>query len=205
MSSRSASQAGEVAGGEKAASSLDELLTPPAVAHLLGVSPPTVYAALRRTNKGLSHLRTPGGQIRVRRREVLAYCHGNGIAVPEDLLAAPVVHVLHPDRRAGGRLCRLLDGVAEARQFSDPVDALVHLGAERPAMLLVSDRVGDDLVERICTALTRSDWLGYTTVIRLVPGKTIPWEGGALPVPLDVGESSGRSLAGLVAALLGVP
>ena len=173
------------------------------MATLLSVSPPTVYAALRRSEVGLDHLRTPGGQIRVRRHDVLAYCHRAGIEVPRGLITDATVVVVHPDRRASARLGRTLEGVARTTRFVDPVDALVHVGAAGPAMLLLSHRLGDDLTARAASALEDATWLGYTCVLRLVPGREVPWSGGPVPQPLDVGESSGRALATLVGSLLG--
>lgn len=182
---------------------MDELMTPPVVASLLGVSPPTVYAALRRDGDGLEHLRTPGGQIRIRRRDVLAYCHRTGAPVPAGLLRSPAAFVVHPDRRAGGRLVRLLEGVSRSVLYSEPVDALVHVGRERPAMVLLSHQLDRGLRQRVRSALLEGLEPGYTCVLDLVPGKAIPWSRGPLPRPFEVGESAGRSLSLLVAALLG--
>lgn len=181
----------------------EELLTPPAVATLLGVSPPTVYSALRRRRSALEHLRTPGGQVRIRPRAVLAYCHRAGVPVPSGLLRSPAALLVHPDRRTAARLARLLAPVAATGLETDLVDALVRIGADRPAAVLVSARFGDDLVERLPAAIEGADGLGYAVVVRLVPGREIGWSGGPVPSPVDAGESSGRGLTSLLGALLG--
>ena len=105
--------------------------------------------------------------------------------------------------RAGARLVRLLESVAEPRHFIDPVDALVAIGAERPALVMLSHRIGSELVGRLGDAIESTPWLGYVCVVQLVAGKDVPWQDGPLPQPLVAGESAGRGLSTLVGSLLG--
>jgi excisionase family DNA binding protein len=163
----------------------NELLTPPAVASLLGVSPPTVYAAIQRDGQSLGHIRTPGNQIRVRRREVLAYCHRMGFEVPSGLVPRrSSVVVLHPDRAVGLRVSDLLEPDCQVEVFTDDIEGLIAIGSLMPPQILISERFGRVLVKRLCMAIRDMSELGYMSVILLIRRDEPKWSGGVVPLPL---------------------
>ena len=107
------------------------------------------------------------------------------------------------EERAGARIARLLEPTCRVLRAGDLVDGLVLVGKDRPPLVLLSSRLGDEPVRRTCAALGEQCWVGYTCVLVLVPGKEVRWGGGPVPLPLEVGESGGRRVAELVASLVG--
>ncbi len=186
----------------------DELLTPPTVASMLGVSAPTIYAALQRRNRRFEHIRTPGNQIRIRRRDVLAYCHREGIEVPMGLIPSrsPVV-VLHPDSVMTSRIRSMLEPAFRVYTFVNDVEALVAVGSLRPPLALVSERYGKLLLRRLCTAIRDMSEIGYVTILQLTARPVEIWSGGPVPSPLlqsEPRDNRHRDLTMLIERLLGM-
>ncbi len=189
---------------------LDELCTPPAVATLLGVSSPTVYSAIRREIGGLSHIRTPGGQIRVRRRDVLAYCHRVGIEVPYALFPPqPEVVVIHPDPLRGNRLRAALKGKYSVQLHRDTITGLMAVGRAHPPVVVVSRAIGDEAISRLVSATGEESTFGYVTLIVLETTTPTPrWTGGSFELPLSLSEQGSRApaeISRVVERLLGTP
>ena len=188
---------------------LDDLCTPPTVAALLRVSRPTIYAALRRREKALVHLRTPGGQIRIRRRDVLAYCHRVGLPVPTGLVPRPPdVMVVHPDADIRCRLVQELQPTFQVRTHHDIVDGLIDLGNLRPPLAMVSSRYGWELIDRLSRALQDTPRTDYICLVVLEREGRGYWTGGPVPCPLSMPEApsaQGPSRREIIEKLLGLP
>jgi excisionase family DNA binding protein len=182
---------------------LDELCTPPAVATLLGVSPPTVYSAIRRAAGGLTHLRTPGGQIRVRRRDVLAYCHRSGLPVPGSLLPPrPELVIIHPDPLQGQRLKVALEPRYAVQLHRDAVGGLLAIGRSHPPLVLVSRSVGEGTIDRLVEAVEEGSSVGYVAIVVLEPkASRAAWDGSAFTSSLSLPEQGGRAGVDLSAAV----
>jgi excisionase family DNA binding protein len=187
---------------------LDELLTPPVVAALLHVSAPTVYAAIQKPGVSLGHIRTPGGQIRIRRRDLLAYCHRAGVPVPAGLVKPdPAVVLLHSVKAVGNRVCRILEPICRVEVFSDDIEGLINIGALSPPLVIVGESYGERLLGRLCSAIEEVPEVGYTTVIVLGAHDRGGWDGGPVPLPLPWREPASLDDAGLrhvVSKLLGL-
>jgi len=188
---------------------LDELCSPPTIAALLGVSPPTVYTAIRRSREdGLCHLRTPGNQIKVRRRDVLAYCHRRGLRVPKGLVPPrPRVVVLHPDHSPSELVRMVLEPRCDVDVYNDPIDGLIALGGLRPPLVVVSSRCGRRFIERLCGAVDGVAGVGYMAVVLLVQEIPPSWERGPVPFPVNHPEPrdvTSSTLGQLVERLLGL-
>jgi len=188
-------------------STLDDLCTPPSVAELLHVSRPTIYAALRR-QRGLEHLRTPGGQIRIRRRDVLAYCHGAGLPVPAGLVPRPPdVVVVHPDGARRDRITQALEPTCRVHGHEDAVDGLIALGRIRPPLAIISQQLGQDMVKRIGRGLHESPQQEYVALLVLTPKGPLQWTEACVPKPLCLAEPNAegaQGLAEIVEKLLGL-
>jgi excisionase family DNA binding protein len=187
----------------------DELCTPPTIARLLGVSPPTVYARLHQKLNGIPHIKTPGGQLRVRRRDVLAYCHQQGLKVPAGLLPLrPEVFVFHPDLDKANHIKALLAPRCRVRVFTDPIDGLLALGELRPPLVVISKHAGFGIIQRLCDAIRNSPEVGYSAVILLNSASVRTWRGGSVPLPLSIVEPDdirhSAELGGIVNHLLGL-
>lgn len=187
---------------------LDELLTPPTVAALLHVSAPTVYAATQKTSQPLGHLRTPGGQIRIRRRDLLAYCHRAGIPVPSGLIKPdPSVVLLHSAKAVCSRVRRILKPICRVEVFSDDIEGLISIGALSPPLIIVSESYGARLLERLCTAINEVQEIGYMAVIVMGERGRNMWDTGPVPLPLALPEPSSAEdpeLRRVVSRLLGL-
>lgn len=138
----------------------------------------------------------------------MAYCHRVGIAVPQGLIPPrPRVVVLHPDLSVGTRLSEILDPVCQVEVFTDEIEGLIHIGAVAPPQIVVSEQCGKWLVDRLCNAVNDLCELGYISVVHLVRRSVPVWNGGAVPLPLEVHEprdSTHAELRIIVKNLLGL-
>lgn len=189
---------------------LDALCTPPAVAAMLGLTPPVIYGAIRRGGEGLTCIRTPGGQIRVRRRDVLAYCHRAGHPVPYELLPPGLEIVLiHPDALFGRRAKTVLEGRYRVEWHRDVVDGLLAVSALDPPLVVVSCEVGDEVLRRLGAAVAEGTKRGYAALVVLDRTPRIPpWRGESFASHLSLDEDGNRALARLAICanlLLGTP
>jgi hypothetical protein len=187
---------------------IDELLTAPALANLMGLATPTIHNAIRRAEGTMAHIRTPGNQIRIRRRDALAYCHENGIAVPAGLVPRPAdVMVLHTSFRSAHVVRAHLPAHCRVSIETDAVTGLIRLGKSRPSLVIISIELGIPLIARLCDALRDDDYDDYTALVVLQRRPAPPWGGGPLPTPLPVGDPSSSAPSNLrstVSRLLGL-
>lgn len=186
---------------EVTSSPLEDFYTPPAVARMLGVSTPTVYLAVRREDGGMSHIRTPGNQIRIRGRDVYAYCHDAGLKVPPGLTPDPAdVLVIHRSRTRARRIRKILGPRCNTVIETDPVVGLLRLGAMRPPLSLVSIELGIPFIARLSDAIKEGGVESYTALVVLQKKPNHLWDGGPVPIPLPIGEPTSTSHSNLQSA-----
>jgi len=190
---------------------LDDQLSPPAVATLLGLAAPAVYAALRGGDRApLVHHRTPGGQIRIRRREALRFCLRRGIAVTAALVPEPeAVLLLSVDSQNRARLARKLKPRARVLEHESLASALLAIGHFCPVLVLV-DEPGfkAETLAALTELLAKSrehGCVGLLPVGCADDGLELTDIEGPLPFELRLGDMGATALGRLVGRLLGRP
>ncbi|MFW5877073.1 MAG: helix-turn-helix domain-containing protein [Myxococcota bacterium] len=126
-----------MAKGEKA----KDLFTASEVARFCQVDLKTIHNWAERGE--VRHFRTPGRHLRFRRVDVLDFLRKYGYPIPDDLQQGkPRVLVLEDDARGAAETEKALQDDFEVESHTDPVCALLSIGAEAPDAVIVDDRVG---------------------------------------------------------------
>ena len=124
----------------------DQLLTTPEVAALVQESASAVNKWVK--DGHLRAHRTPGGHRRVRVADLVAFLAAQQMPLPRALSRGACVHVLvvESDARAADALRRrskLLADRLELTLTAHAVDALVMIGALRPRLVVLGQRMGE--------------------------------------------------------------
>jgi hypothetical protein len=139
------------------------------VANIWDVDLKTVHNWVERGD--IEAFRTPGRHLRFRRRSLLHFLRRYNMAIPEELVPQrPRVIVVDTDARAGKRLAMTLTDMFEVGTLTDPVAALVEIGAECAGASLIDAVVVTLPVEgvddrRWVEALARHPDTRYTRVV----------------------------------------
>lgn len=113
-----------------------ELFTASEVARFCQVDLKTIHNWSDRGE--IRHFRTPGRHLRFRRVDVLDFLRKYGYPVPDQLLQGkPRVHLIDEDQPSLGAITRALSSRFELTAFSEPVDALIAIGAETPDVVVL--------------------------------------------------------------------
>lgn len=113
-----------------------ELFTASEVARFCQVDLKTIHNWADRGE--IHHFRTPGRHLRFRRTDVLDFLRKYGYPIPDSLLVGkPRVHLIDEDQPSLGHVSRALSGRFDITVFSEPVDALIAIGAETPDVVVL--------------------------------------------------------------------
>lgn len=113
-----------------------ELFTATEVARFCQVDLKTIHNWADRGE--IRHFRTPGRHLRFRRVDVLDFLRKYGYPVPDVLAQGkPRVHVIDEDQPSLTAITRALGSRFELTAFSEPVDALIAIGAEPPDVVVL--------------------------------------------------------------------
>ena len=112
------------------------LYTASAVARLCAVDLKTIHNWS--DNGEIRHFRTPGRHLRFRAADVIEFLRKYGYPVPEELFGGRQrLYMLDDEGKTPAALKRALSESFEVTTFDDPVDALVTIGAQLPAMIVL--------------------------------------------------------------------
>lgn len=117
-----------------------QLLTAAEVAGFCAVDLKTIHNWAGRGE--IRHFRTPGRHLRFRRVDVVEFLRKYGYPVPEGLVVGkPSVYVIDDDAKVLTAVKRALVAEFEVTTFQDPLDALVAIGNEPPAGIVLELKV----------------------------------------------------------------
>ncbi len=86
----------------------------------------------------IRHFRTPGRHLRFRRNDVIDFLRKYGYPVPDEVRAGRArVHLLDDDAAVLTNVKRQLSKKMDVSTHSDPVDAILALGADQPDALVL--------------------------------------------------------------------
>lgn len=129
----------------------DDLFTAPQVAKICSTDLKTIHNWVNRGE--IKFFRTPGRHLRFRRQDVMDFLIRYGYPVPDGFAPArPRVVIIDSDEGNLRGLKRSLSKDLDVQAFEDHLDALLAIGRERPALVLVNGGNGPEMsrvIERL--------------------------------------------------------
>lgn len=108
------------------------------IAKMVGVTPSTVVNWIKQGD--LKAFTTPGGHYRVTRRTLIPALQANNVPLPSELLGRSLVYVIDDEPEIGKVLSGAFaacGGLFETAVFQDPLEALVRVGVQPPALVVL--------------------------------------------------------------------
>lgn len=143
----------------------DDLFTAPQVAKICSTDLKTIHNWVNRGE--IKSFRTPGRHLRFRREDIYEFLQKYGYPIPDGFSPARKRVILCEGKDAMRRsIKRTLSRDYEVEAFSDHVDALLAIGRQRPALLLVNGQNGTEithLVQRLTSDKDASPVVVYGT------------------------------------------
>jgi excisionase family DNA binding protein len=141
-----------------------DLFTASQLAHFCQVDLKTIHNWADRGE--IEHFRTPGRHLRFRAPDVLDFLRRYGYPIPGVLSEGrPTVVVLLEDAEARTGICEALEVRFEVHLASDPLSALIELGAETPDAIVIGSELAEVQACRMVEALKTA---GVTARVRAV-------------------------------------
>ncbi|MFO8072901.1 MAG: helix-turn-helix domain-containing protein [Polyangia bacterium] len=123
----------------------DDLFTAPQVAKICSTDLKTIHNWVNRGE--IRFFRTPGRHLRFRREDIVDFLQRFGYPVPEGFAPAPAAAVvIDGDDGRRRSLSRSLGKELSVMAFSDYVDALLAIGRERPALVMINGAEGPEVL-----------------------------------------------------------
>ncbi|HAH08370.1 MAG TPA: hypothetical protein DCM05_17900 [Elusimicrobia bacterium] len=108
------------------------------IAKMVGVAPSTVINWIKQGD--LKAFTTPGGHYRVTRQTLVPVLQANHVPLPSELLGRNLVYLIDDEPE----ICKVLSlafaacgGLFETALFQDPLKALVRVGVQPPALVVL--------------------------------------------------------------------
>jgi excisionase family DNA binding protein len=115
----------------------DDLFTAPQVAKICSTDLKTIHNWVNRGE--IKYFRTPGRHLRFRREDITEFLARYGYPVPDGFAPTrPRVVIIDGDEAHLRGLKRALKKDVEVEAFADHLDALLAIGRQRPALVLVN-------------------------------------------------------------------
>jgi hypothetical protein len=117
------------------------------------------------------------------------------------------VVVVHPDEAQLDCIRQALEPACHVHGHADAVDGLIALGRIRPPLAVVSQQLGQDIVNRICRGLYESPRHEYAALLVLTPQGPQQRAEAPVPKPLCLAEpkaDGAQWLTEIVEKLLGL-
>jgi excisionase family DNA binding protein len=119
----------------------DDLFTAPQVARICSTDLKTIHNWVNRSE--MKFFRTPGRHLRFRRADVVTFLKKFGYPIPPGFAdTRPQVMIIDRDEKSLKGLQRSLAKDLDVSAYVDPLDALLAVGGQRPALILVSGAGG---------------------------------------------------------------
>jgi excisionase family DNA binding protein len=176
----------------------DDLFTAPQVARICSTDLKTIHNWVNRGE--MKFFRTPGRHLRFRRADVVAFLKKFGYPVPTGFAATrPHVMIIDRDEKSLKVLQRSLAKDLEVSVYADPLDALLVVNHQRPALVLVS---GEDGAEawRVAGKLSSGDGGWQVAVYGGEDGQGASENAAVRRIP----DKEARSVRRVVQELIGV-
>lgn len=141
----------------------DDLFTAPQVAKICSTDLKTIHNWVNRGE--IKFFRTPGRHLRFRRQDILDFLVKYGYPVPDGFgPARPRVVIIDSDEGNLRGLKRSLTKDLDVHAFGDHLDALLAIGRERPALVLVNGGNGPEMARVVERLVANPDQAGPVAV-----------------------------------------
>ena len=141
----------------------DDLFTAPQVAKICSTDLKTIHNWVNRGE--IKFFRTPGRHLRFRRQDIMDFLIRYGYPVPDGFAPTrPRVVIIDSDTGNLRGLKRSLNKDLDVQAFEDHLDALLAIGRQRPALVLVNGGNGPEMVHVIERLVAHPDEAGPVAV-----------------------------------------
>lgn len=155
---------------------MESLLTSHQAGHLLQVNPSSISNWVKAGH--IQAFRTPGGHLRIRVVDLVAFCKTHDIPLPAQLsdMARRRLVVVDDDQKQLGALRRVLKPYAdriELKTVDNGIDALVLVGAFKPQVVVIDVFMPEVSGIEVCRRLTTNPRTKNTQII-IASGQLTP-------------------------------
>jgi excisionase family DNA binding protein len=141
----------------------DDLFTAPQVAKICSTDLKTIHNWVNRGE--IKFFRTPGRHLRFRRQDVMDFLIKYGYPVPDGFAPSrPRVVIIDSDEGNLRGLKRSLNKDLDVQVFANHLDALLAIGRDRPALVLVNGGNGPEMVHVVERLAAHPDDTGPVAV-----------------------------------------
>jgi len=180
-----------------------ELFTASQIARFCQVDLKTIHNWADRGQ--IRHFRTPGRHLRFRRPHVLDFLRKYGYPIPDELDARrPSVALLVDGIDGRDHMIAALQGAFEVVDYPDPLEGLLHIGAQPPDAAILAARVGHLSAAEIIAALKRGNHTRHVRVVLLAGDDTDKQSALEAGASAQVRASDVTGLRDTLAALMGL-
>lgn len=141
----------------------DDLFTAPQVAKICSTDLKTIHNWVNRGE--IKFFRTPGRHLRFRRQDVMDFLIKYGYPVPDGFAPTrPRVVIIDSDESNQRGLKRSLTKDLDVQVFGNHLDALLAIGRDRPALVLVNGGNGPEMAQVVERLAAHPDAAGPVAV-----------------------------------------
>jgi excisionase family DNA binding protein len=145
------------------------------IARMIGVAPSTVIHWIKQGN--LKAFTTPGGHYRITRQTLLPVLLANKVPLPSELLGRNLVYIVDDEPEICSVLSRAFAGYGELFEtavFSDPLEALVRIGVQSPALVVLDIVMPRMDGYHVCDILRSTEKTSGVKIIAVSGKKPLP-------------------------------
>ena len=126
----------------------DDLFTAPQVAKICSTDLKTIHNWVNRGE--INYFRTPGRHLRFRREDILEFLVKFGYPVPDSFAPKrPIVVAVDGSSDRLISIKRALNDHAEVNTFQDHLDALIAIGQNYPALVILNGDAGPEIIRMV--------------------------------------------------------
>lgn len=178
----------------------DDLFTAPQVAKICSTDLKTIHNWVNRGE--INYFRTPGRHLRFRRQDILEFLDKFGYPVPDGFAPSrPKVVFIDSIADTASTIERDLSQDVDIVTFPDHFDALLSIGKERPALVLVNGEAGPDMMHVVKRISTNDSQL---PVAVFGQSEMLRQQSEAAGATEFIGNTDSQSIRQKVVSLLGV-
>jgi excisionase family DNA binding protein len=126
----------------------DDLFTAPQVAKICSTDLKTIHNWVNRGE--INYFRTPGRHLRFRRQDILEFLKKFGYPIPDGFAPSkPKVVLIDSNPETSSKIANELSQNLEVIAFKDHMDALLAIGKDKPALILINGSAGPEMLKLV--------------------------------------------------------